>query len=435
MTIFSPTPGCPSCVDSPVDKDYDFRVSRGPKKSLVPYFRPRAIEAGVFHDRVDQILKDRWFTNAGPMVHELENAVAKLHQVGHCVLVCNATIGLQLVLKALDLQGEIITTPFTFVATTHAIMWQRLTPVFCDIDPERLTISPDKIEALITPHTSAILGVHVFGQFCDVEAIARIARKHRLRVLYDAAHSFQTAYKGTPVGHFGDAEVLSFHGTKLFHTFEGGAILTNDSKLAARLRLLKNFGFNGLDTVEHIGTNAKMNEVSAAYGLSMLPVIPATIERLERLHKLYRRRLSAIRGLKLFEPSAEVRGNNQYLPIFVQDDFGLSRDELWVHLWDRGIQTRRYFYPGTHLCEPYRSEMPWFRDLLPETRQAAGTILCLPCYYDLTDRQASRVCEVIEESGKNAPVIKARHNKLLLSSKPSRPLAPLVEALRRGCAA
>ena len=369
------------------------------------------------------------------MVRELEHEVAKLHRVKHCVLVCNATIGLQLVLKALDLQGEIITTPFTFVATAHAVMWQRLIPVFCDIDPERLTIAPDKIESLITPHTSAILGVHVFGQFCDVEAVAKIARKHRLKVLYDAAHSFQTSYKGTPVGHFGDAEVLSFHGTKLFHTFEGGAVLTNDAALAARLRLLKNFGFNGLDTVEHIGTNAKMNEVSAAYGLSMLPVIPETIARLGRLRELYRRNLSGTPGLRLFELSAEVRGNNQYLPIFVEEGFGLDRDELWAHLWDRGVQTRRYFYPGAHLCEPYRSEMPWFKDLLPVTRRVSETILCLPCYYDLTDLQAARVCGAISEAGKNAAAIKAWYKKLLGATAAPPHLAALVQALRRENAA
>ncbi|HAM34317.1 MAG TPA: dTDP-4-dehydro-6-deoxyglucose aminotransferase [Elusimicrobia bacterium] len=401
-------------------------------QKAISYFRPRAIDHRRFFGRVEEVLEARWFTNGGKMVRELEHEVARIHGVRHCVLVCNATIGLQLVLKALDLEGEIITTPFTFVATAHAIMWQRLIPVFCDIDPDRLTISPAHIEELVTPHTSAILGVHVFGQFCDVEAIGRIARKHRLKVIYDAAHSFMTSYKGTPVGHFGDAEVLSFHGTKLFHTFEGGAVLTDNAELAARLRLLKNFGFNGLDNVQYIGTNAKMNEVSAAYGLSLLPAMPRTIARLRRIHELYRAGLGAVAGIRLFELSREVRGNGQYLPVFVQRDFGISRDQLWARLWSRGVQTRRYFYPGAHLCEPYRSDMPWFKDLLPVARQVTETILCLPCYYDLSDQEVARVCQAVAEAGQDGARIKKWYKSLLRSSFGAPGMAPLVQALRRG---
>ena len=402
-----------------------------PARQVIPYFRPRAINNRRFFSRVEDILRSRYFTNSGKMVRELEHEVARRHRVKHCVLVCNATIGLQLVLKALELEGEILTTPFTFVATAHAIMWQRLIPVFCDIDPDRLTISPQRIAELITPHTSAILGVHVFGQFCDVEAIARIAKKHRLKVIYDAAHSFMTSYQGTPVGNFGDAEVLSFHGTKLFHTFEGGAVLTNAAPLAARLRLLKNFGFEGLDTVRYIGTNAKMNEVSAAYGLSLLPAMRETIVRLRRIHDLYRAQLGPVPGVRLFDLTPEVSGNGQYLPLFIEENFGVGRDQLWAHLWNEGIQTRRYFYPGAHLCEPYRSEMPWFKDLLPVTRRVTQTILCLPCYYDLADRDIARICHAIARARQDGAGIQRWYRGLLKSPAPAPHMTPLVQALRR----
>ena len=207
---------------------------KGVQKNIIPFFHPRKIDNKNFFARNKEILGKGWFTNAGKNVLELEHKIAKIHNVKFCIAVCNGTIGLQLVLKGLDLTGEVITTPFTFVATTHAISWQKLTPVFCDIDPRTLTISSKQIEKLLTSKTSAILGVHIFGHMCDVESIEKIAKEHSLRVIYDAAHSFMTSYKGLSVGNFGDAEVLSFHATKIFHTFEGGAILTNNSELAER---------------------------------------------------------------------------------------------------------------------------------------------------------------------------------------------------------
>lgn len=401
------------------------------KKCFIPFFRPRSIDNLGFFARTKQILARSQFTNAGPNVLELERKIADVHKVRHCVAVCNGTIGIQLVLKGLDLTGEVITTPFTFVATTHAITWQKLTPVFCDIDANTLTISPESIKKLITPKTSAILGVHVFGQICDVDSINEISKKHNLRVVYDAAHSFMTSRNRLSVGNFGDAEVLSFHATKIFHTFEGGAILTNNSELADRLRLLKNFGFNGIDSVGYIGINAKMNEVSAAYGLSLLPYMNDTIAKIGRIHSVYRRLLKKVRGISFFELSKEIKGNNQYLVIFIDEkSFGLTRDQLWAFLWDKGVETRRYFYPGVHMCEPYRFCRRILNTTLPATQKITEKILCLPSYYDLKDEDIHRVSSLMHEASLNKKLVKQWYKSILKASNIAPHLAHIVKSLR-----
>lgn len=364
-----------------------------------PFYKPRHIATEVFFEKAREIFDLAWFTNAGPKVIELENEIAKAHDVAHCIAVCNATIGLQMVLSGLDITGEVITTPFTFVATAHAIKWEQLSPVFCDINPNTLTLDPAKIRENITPKTSAILGVHVFGQPCDVDAIKEIAEEFKLKVIYDAAHCFMTSHRGKMIGGLGDAEVLSFHATKIFQTFEGGAILTNNSKLAAKLRLLKNFGFTGMDRVGHLGINAKMNEVSAAYGLSLLPYMPETIARCKTVQLKYRALLSGLKGVTFFETGPDVNNNGQYVVTFINaDDFGLSRDQLWAYLWSKGVETRRYFYPGAHMCEPYRSHTPWFKSLLSVTNKTCSSVLCLPSYFDLGDEDIESVSSLIREA-------------------------------------
>lgn len=368
-------------------------------KVKTPFYKPRHINTEIFFEKTREIFELSWFTNAGPKVIELENEIAKAHGVAHCIAVCNATIGLQMLLSGLDITGEVITTPFTFVATAHAIKWEQLSPVFCDIDPDTLTLDPARIRENITPKTSAILGVHVFGQPCDVDAIREIGEEFGLKVIYDAAHCFMTSYNGEKVGGFGEAEVLSFHATKIFQTFEGGAILTNNGKLAAKLRLLKNFGFMGMDRVEHLGINAKMNEVSAAYGLSLLPYMPETIARCKSVQLKYRALLSGLKGVTFFETGPDVNNNGQYVVTFIDSaDFGLSRDQLWAYLWSKGVETRRYFYPGVHMCEPYRSHTPWFKSLLGVTNKTCSRVLCLPSYFDITDEDMESVSSLIREA-------------------------------------
>jgi dTDP-4-amino-4,6-dideoxygalactose transaminase len=398
----------------------------------IPFYKPRKIDDGDFFAKTKRILDTRWFTNSGENVAALEKEIADIHHVKHCIAVSNGTIGIQLVLKGLNLTGEVITTPFTFIATAHAILWQGLKAVFADIDSRTLTISPGKLEEKITSKTSAILGVHVFGQFCDVERIEKIARKRNIKVVFDAAHNFMASYKGTPVGNFGDAEVLSFHATKIFHTFEGGAILTNDSELAGRLRLLKNFGFKGIDVVDYLGINAKLNEVSAAYGLSLLPFLPETIERLNQIQAKYRLLLRDIPGLSFFELSPEVKGNGQYTVSLIDEKkFGLSRDQLWAHLWSNGIQTRRYFYPGLHRCEPYRLEYSGHEDPFPETDRISDIVLCLPCYYDLADEDIEGICERIRQSRDQRVRIRDWYEELLRSSEVPSHMKQVVESIKR----
>jgi len=369
----------------------------------IPYYRPMRIDTKDFYCRAERIFEACWFSNGGENVVELERSIAELHHVKHCIAVCNGTVGLQLALKGLALAGEVITTPFSFIATAHAIKWIGLTPVFCDIDPKTLTISPERIAEKITDRTSAILGVHVFGQTCDVDAIDKIAKNNGLKVVYDAAHGFKTSYRGVSIGNFGEAEVLSFHATKLFHTFEGGAILTNNDELANKIRSLKNFGFTGMDQVDHLGTNGKMNEMSAAFGISLLPYVDRAVSSYKEINSNYRRLLGDIEGLSFFDVTDDVSSNGQYIPIFIDEEkFGMSRDQLWTSMWEKGIQTRRYFYPALNMCEPYCSDIDELADSCPVTKKISESVLCLPCYYDLVNKDIIRLSEVIHETSSRA---------------------------------
>ena len=232
--------------------------------------RPNIGNRQHFEARMADILDRKWLTNGGKYVKELEDRIAEFVGVKHCIAMCNATVALEIVIRALGLTGEVIVPSFTFVATAHALQWQQIVPVFCDIDPATHNIDPRRVEELITPQTTGIIGVHLWGRACDTEALSEIARRHHLHLLYDAAHAFACSYEGRMVGNFGDAEVFSFHATKFFNTFEGGAVTTNDDELAAKIRLMKNFGFSGYDEVTYIGTNGKMSECSAAMGLTNL---------------------------------------------------------------------------------------------------------------------------------------------------------------------
>jgi dTDP-4-amino-4,6-dideoxygalactose transaminase len=348
--------------------------------------------------RINDALDRKWLTNNGPFVKELENKIAQLAQVKHCIAMCNATVALEIAIRALGMKGEVIIPSFTFIATAHALQWQEITPVFCDIDPLTHNLDPLQVERLITSRTTGIIGVHLWGRACNVE-LARIAEKHNLKILYDAAHAFACSYRGQMIGNFGDAEVFSFHATKFFNTFEGGAVLTNDNELAEKIRLMKNFGFEDYDHVSYIGTNGKMNEISAAMGLTGLESLDdfIAINRQNYLH--YENGLKDIPGISLVSYDEKEKCNYQYIVLEVDEGkAGISRDALMYRLWDNNIMARRYFFPGCHRMEPYRSCFPNANLLLPQTEKLSARVLSLPTGTAVHSQDIDRICQIIYES-------------------------------------
>ncbi len=318
--------------------------------------RPNVGDRDRLLARINDILDSRRLTNGGAYVREFERRLAELAGVRHCIALCNGTVALEVAVRALGLTGEVIVPSFTFIATAHALQWQGLTPVFCDIDPRTHNLDPACVEPLITARTSAIVGVHVWGRPCDIEALERIARRHRLRLLFDAAHALACSHRGRMIGSFGDAEIFSFHATKFVNSAEGGAVATNDSELAAKVRLMSNFGFSGYDNVVSLGTNGKMSELCAALGLTALESLEEFIAVDRRNYELYRRELAGLPGLDFVTYDAAQRHNYQYVVVTVdRDRAGLSRDDLVRVLHAENVMARRYFYPGCHRMEPYRS--------------------------------------------------------------------------------
>ncbi len=351
--------------------------------------------------RVEGILDRKWLTNQGPMVQEFEQAIADFLGVKHCIAMCNGTVALEIAIRALGLSGEVILPSFTFIATAHALQWQEITPVFCDIEPKTFCVDPSHIERHITPRTTGIIGVHLWGRPCDTEALQSIADKHGLALMYDAAHAFACEHSGRSIGNFGRAEVFSFHATKFFNTLEGGAIVTNDDKLAEKVRLMKNFGFGGQDKVIYIGTNGKMNEISAAVGLSNLKHVDEFIAVNKKHYETYLQGLQNVPGLELMKYSEEEKTNYQYITLIVQQDkAGISRDELQNALWERNIRARRYFYPGCHRMEPYRSFYPQAGLLLPQTEEVCDKILQLPTGTGISKEEVQGITEIIRDVAK-----------------------------------
>jgi dTDP-4-amino-4,6-dideoxygalactose transaminase len=340
--------------------------------------RPNVGDRERLLERIAGAIDSRWLTNDGPLVRELEQAVADALDVPHCIAMCNGTVALEIAIRAAGLHGEVIVSPFTFVATAHALQWQRITPVFCDIDPRTHNIDPDRIEELITPRTTGILAVHLWGRPAPVDALTEIAERHRLRLLFDAAHAFGCSHRGRTIGGFGDAEVLSFHATKFVNAFEGGAIVTADAELAEVARLMRNHGFADYDVVTHVGTNGKLSEVAAAMGLTSLESAEEFVHANRRNHESYRTCLAGVEGVELLAYDERERCNWQYAVILVDDNAALSRDELQQVLWAENVQARRYFYPGCHRMEPYRSLFPDLADRLPHTERVARQVLALP---------------------------------------------------------
>jgi dTDP-4-amino-4,6-dideoxygalactose transaminase len=358
--------------------------------------RPNTGNRQQLLQRINDILDRRWLTNSGPYVQEFEHKIATMLGVKHCIAMCNGTVALEIAIRAVGLTGEVIVPSMTFIATAHALQWQEITPVFCDIDPLTHNLDPKRIEAMITPRTSGIIGVHVWGRPCYVEELAEIANRRQLKLLYDAAHAFGCSHKGQMIGNFGEAEVLSFHATKFFHTFEGGAVVTNNDDLAAKIRLMKNFGFTGYDNVVYIGTNGKMNEISAAMGLTLLESLDELVSANYDNYKQYQQELANIPGIRLTTYDETERCNYQYIVLEIEEAItSVSRDQLVDILQAENVAARRYFYPGCHQMEPYRSYFPHAGLLLPETEKLVKRLLSLPTGTTIDAPEISQICQII----------------------------------------
>lgn len=358
--------------------------------------RPNLGSQESFLRRVNDLWQRRWFTNNGVYVREFEQKLAAYLGVKHCIPVCNGTVAMELAIRALGLRGEVIVPSFTFIATAHALQWQEITPVFCDIDRATHNLDPQRVEEMITPRTSGIIGVHIWGRPCDVEGLAAVARRHNLKLLYDAAHAFGCTCGGRMIGNFGEAEIFSFHATKFFNTFEGGAVATNNDELAGKIRLMKNFGFHGYDNVIYIGTNGKMTEVSAAMGLTGLESLDEFIAANRRNYEEYRKQLAGIPGLSLVRYDESERLNYQYIPVEIEESVaGLSRDQVVTLLHAENVLARRYFFPGCHRMEPYRSLFPHAGLLLPETERLTGRLFSLPNGTSIGTADIQTLCSVI----------------------------------------
>lgn len=375
-------------------------------------------------ERINDLLDRKWLSNNGRYVQEFESRLAEHLGVKHCIATSNGTIALELAIRACDLKGEVIVPSFTFIATAHALQWQEITPVFCDIDPKNHTLNPYRVEAMITPCTTGIIGVHLWGQACDVGNLTEIAQKHQLKLLFDASHAFGCSYNGQMIGNFGDAEVFSFHATKFINTFEGGAIATNNDELAQKIRLMKNFGFAGYDNVVYIGTNGKMSEIAAAMGVTSLESMDEFIEVNYRNYKTYQQELENIAGVSLLPYNGSEKCNYQYIVLEVEEDItGVSRDNLLKILHAENIIARRYFYPGCHRMEPYRSYFPHAGLLLPETEKLTQKILILPTGTSIAETEIRQICRVLQLSIANAKLLNQKIQEIALLPEPQ-PIKP-----------
>ena len=343
-----------------------------------------------------EIWSSKWITNNGPCHRELEEQLRQYLKVSYLSLFTNGTLPILTALQALKITGEVITTPFSFVATTHSIWWNQCQPVFVDIDPSTGNIDPEKIESAITPRTTAILPVHVYGNPCDTAAIADIANRYGLRIIYDAAHAFGVKVKGRSILEEGDMSTLSFHATKVYNTVEGGALVTHDESAKKRVDYLKNFGFAGETEVVGPGINSKMDEIRSAIGLLNLRQVDKAIERRKHVAEMYRAGLSSVRGVSFFYDMPDVEHNYSYFPVFIDASvYGLSRNQLYQKMKDAGIIGRRYFYPLISSFSTYRSLPSAFPENLPVAFRMAEQVICLPIHHELTDEDVLRVIHFI----------------------------------------
>ena len=349
----------------------------------------------TLNEKLEKIWTSKWVTNMGENHNLLENRLKAVLKVNNVSLFNNGTIALLVAIQALNLprNSEVITTPFTFAATPHCISWNGLNPVFCDVEQDTMCIDAEKIEQLITPNTSAIVAVHVYGFPCNVERIEEIARKHSLRVIYDAAHAFSTEINGRGIGSFGDISMFSFHATKLFNSIEGGCLTYNDDSLVKKIYNLRNFGIQNEELVEEIGINGKMNELQAAVGLLNLDLFRYEQAKRTILRNKYNEEISTIKGIRVPRMPKNVTDSCQYYPIIIEDDYTVSRDELYEKFKKHNIMTRKYFYPICSDFECYK-ELPSAQPSnLPVANNLKNKVLCLPCYGELKDEIVAKICQ------------------------------------------
>lgn len=359
--------------------------------------RPNLGDKEALLQYTSEIYDRRWLTNNGPLVQELEARIAARLGVRHCIAMCNGTVALEIAVRALGLDGEVIIPSYTFIATAHALHWQAITPVFADIDPDSQNLDPDAVRRMITPRTSGIIGVHLWGRPAPVEALQQIADEHGLQLMFDAAHGFDCSHEGKKLGNFGRCEVLSFHATKVFNTFEGGAVVTNDDELAEAIRLMRNFGFAGYDNVIHPGTNGKMPEINAAMGLVNLEALGEFVAANERCHSRYSAALAGMPGLTVLPYDRESDPNYQYVVVEVGADSPVDRDGLLAALHAENILARKYFWPGCHGMRPYRDLFPHARLVLPNTLLVADRVIVLPTGPTLDGAAIDTVTAVINQ--------------------------------------
>lgn len=366
------------------------------EKPIITVTSPLLPSLDEFVQSLQQIWDSKWITNNGQFHKQLEQSLCDYLGVKYISVFTNGTLPLITALQALRITGEVITTPYSFVATTHAIWWNGIKPVFVDIDPATCNIDPDKIEAAITPRTTAIMPVHCYGKPCDTERIQKIADKYGLKVIYDAAHAFGLKVNGESVLNAGDMSTLSFHATKVYNTVEGGALICHDAETKQRIDFLKNFGFNGETEVVAPGINSKMDEIRAAYGLLNLRLVDGAIEARRKVAEYYREHLRGVRGVRYFEDMPGVRHNYSYFPIFIDAaEYGMSRDELYFAMRDQNVLGRRYFYPLISTFDTYRGLESAGAANLPVATRMADEVICLPMHHGLTEAELERVVKCI----------------------------------------
>lgn len=357
--------------------------------------RPNIGNREGFLRRVGEILDSQWLTNNGPVVQEFERRTAEYLGVKHCVAMCNGTIALEIAIRALGLEGEVIVPSWTFVATAHSLYWQGITPVFADIDPATHNLDPDAVRRMITPRTSGIIGVHLWGRAAPIDELQAIADEHGLKLMFDAAHAFGSSYRGRTIGRFGACEVLSFHATKAFNTMEGGAVVTDDDELAQAMRLMRNFGFAGYDNVIHPGTNGKMIEVCAAMGLANFDTLDDIFAINRRNHAEYVAALSDVPGLSVLAYDPAERNSHHYVVLEVGESCSASRDEIVATLHAENVLARKYFWPGSHRMQPYRDLYPHAGLMLANTEHVAERVVILPSGTAISAESITAICQII----------------------------------------
>ena len=366
------------------------------ENKLITVTSPLLPNLDDFNEMLKQIWESKWITNNGSFHKQLEKELAAYLKVPYISLFTNGTLPLITALQALRITGEVITTPYSFVATTHALWWNGIKPVFVDIDPRTGNIDPNRIEAAITPKTTAIMPVHVYGKPCDTQRIQEIADQYGLKVIYDAAHAFGVEVNGESILNAGDLSTLSFHATKVYNTVEGGAMVMHDERMKKRIDYLKNFGFANETTVVGPGINSKMDEVRSAYGLLNLKQVDKAIEARHQVAIKYREALRDVEGITFFDDMPGVRHNYSYFPIFVDEKkYGMSRDKLYFKMKEQGVLGRRYFYPLISEFTTYRGLESAKPENLPEAHKMANSVICLPMYHALTDEEIDRIIKTI----------------------------------------